>query len=429
MRERSPVAMSRRTTVVLAIALSALMATLFFANCSTHESPKLPGDTRGTPDARLPLPPHSSRDRPRAQTPELPLDSSAPGVAASAAGGEISGEVHDGEGAVVPDATVEAPGVNDARSVARTDTRGRFRLTAVRVGIVTLRCYPGDVGSAERAFVGTSLDVNVGTAPISIEVSRGAHIAGRVTSEVGAGVAAEVEASTDSHSIAVVRSDSSGRYFVGGISADVVSLVAVPLAADDRYGLGIARLTARVSSARELDLVLTTRGTIRGRLVDQRGLPAQNITVVAIPVLESGIPAQSATLRPSDSEGRFLVHGVSEATRYLLTTTDPRQWLEAVVVGGGAVDVSVTVRDGVAFRGRVSHDGTGVAGARVSLREYKSEVPLAETGTVEDGVFVIGGDLTEDGRYTVTARDGSRAASRENLDRALSGQFIELRLE
>jgi len=310
------------------------------------------------------------------------------------AGGVLSGQVLDAADArPIPDATV---GAGAAR--ARTGSDGRFQLTGVPRGAVTL------TASAEgylprSASLELSGSVRRGT---DIHLERSARVKGTVTA--GGRPVAGVEVLVARYQFAARLSDVSllgvtdpEGGFAGEVRPGRLELVARgPGWAEARS----AELDLAPGEERELQLALGAGGALLGFVRDAEG---------------KGLSA--CRLQAFDSvHGRTVADGTSgPGGQYWLPAVPPAVYVVLASCSGGRVEAAgISVHEGaevqvdlvlgaLGLAGRVLDAGGGpVARATVSVRPEGSPAPPTPFATTQpDGTFA--GEGLAPGRYLVTA--------------------------
>lgn len=279
-------------------------------------------------------------------------------------GGTVFGEVVDDTGrplaGVALIARVEHPGqgrhVHPSASetaMATSDDDGRFELTAVPVGPVTIGVSPSGGGGRDEITVGT-IDEGQRVGPLRIEVPRSGEVAGRVlradsAPAAGAQVAAIREMPGGGSSSRSVTADALGRFRLTDLEAGPQTVVAT---------LGFSGRAERevevAAGVHELELVLEPTTAVSGRIVAPDGSP---------------VGRGRATLEREgssvglfvDDVGRFQLVGLDEGTYRLVA--------EVPGFGRGVHPEPVEVRRGQPVDGLVVRlsPGARVAGRVIGL--------------------------------------------------------------
>lgn len=308
-------------------------------------------------------------------------------------GGTVFGEVVDEGGRPVAGASLRArldpqshmrhrpPSVGEV-ATASSDDDGRFELTAVPAGAVTIDVSSRDGGARVEAPGTVGEGERVG--PLRIELQSALEIAGRVLRADGAPaaratVAAVQERPGGGSSSTGTTADVLGRFRLRDLPSGPVTVVAT---------LGVVGRAERemtvTGGVSELELVLEPTTAVSGRVVAADGSPAGR----GHAMLEREGVSQGVFF---DELGRFEIVGLEEGTYRLVA--------EVHGVGRGAHPEPVEVRLGQPVEGLVVRLAEG---ARVVGRV--TGVAATDLGQVELSAFPEGGGSYQRGRVRA---DGS----------------------
>lgn len=272
-------------------------------------------------------------------------------------GATVTGRVVDGFGAAVAGAMVRAEGAEKPRDVffqrgrpvfAQTDEDGEFVLSGVAHGAVRVQARGEEFQPGEPLL----LDLAPGERRdgVRLELQRGGALAGRVSGPDGEPVA-DVQVSTSSGRLGFghgrARSDSEGRYRIGGLRPGAVQVQAD----HPEYVAAVREATIGAGETR-LDLELGRGIEISGRVVDDAGAPVAGAEVSLAGDFRRGYRPPETTAE----DGSFRLRGIEPGTWRLEVTAeglaqaapDTRYELTASLTG---VEVRMTV--GGAIVGRV----------------------------------------------------------------------------
>jgi large repetitive protein len=319
-----------------------------------------------------------------------------------------------------------------ARSAAGED--GRFRLTHLPPGRHALAVVaPG--------FAPQRIEVHVETKPVElgdVQLETGLVIEGRVVdgrrnpvpdAELRASPATLERQVYEEAPERTSRSDSAGRFVIGGLGAGTYELKA------EAYGFGRAVRSVE-AGAKGVSLVLEPAGSVRGLVVDEAQNPLADFRVVAqTSRVEGDMRAwQPPYIKPfSAADGRFLLEGVS-AGSYVVDVDAPEHVPLTVkdvrVQSGSEYDLGrLVLRAGGTVRGTVvDAEGGAVAGAEVTLSAElgaRFSEP-ARTTTGGDGSFTLRGIAP--GQVEIVARHPSYAESRSGVEVDPAGGPAEVRI-
>jgi hypothetical protein len=279
-------------------------------------------------------------------------------------GGTVFGELVDEGGRPVAGAFLTAridpqsqvhhrPPSGGEAATASSDDDGRFELTAVPVGVVTIDVASRDGGARVQAPAGT-VGEGERVGPLRIEVQSALEIAGRVvradgTPAAGASVAAVQERPGGGSSSMGTTADALGRFRLRGLPPGPVTVVAT---------LGVVGRAERemtvTGGVAEIELMLEPTTAVSGRVVAADGSPAGRG--------HAALEREGGTLHVAvDELGRFEIVGLEEGTYRLVA--------EVRGVGRGAHPEPVEVRLGQPVEGLVVRlaEGARVVGRVTGL--------------------------------------------------------------
>jgi hypothetical protein len=236
-----------------------------------------------------------------------------------------------------------------------SDEDGRFELTAVPVGLVTIGAT-SRVETVRQDTPVTMIREGERVGPLRIEVPASAEIAGRVlradgSPAIGAEVAVVREAQRSSFRTSGPPADALGRFRIWGVEPGPVRVVAT-LGVDGRA----EKELIVAGGVQEIELVLAPTTAVAGRVLAADGAPVARGTVRLV--------RDGGDLHlPVDQLGRFEVVGLDEGTYHLVA--------EVSGIGRGAHPEPVEVRRGRPVEGLVVRLGAGarVTGRLVGLAE------------------------------------------------------------
>ncbi len=288
------------------------------------------------------------------------------------------------------------------RVAGRTDARGEARLTGLDPGAYVVRAALG----ARQA------DVEVGpgeTVRVRFAIARGVTLRGQVVGANGLPIpGASVwlsEPWDDARGVLVATADVDGSFVVEGAHRGQSVGAWAP-----GYAASPVVPVQTEAGTREVRLVLAApMGTVRGLVRDARGAPVEGARILLgrpdRPFDRRGV--DGARLRgpapqivETDAEGRFLAeHLEPGATRIEADAQGHGPFLgEVLVVGGGGVDVVVTLPEAAAVAG-------------VCATRSGGPLPGVEV-RVDDGLF-LGARIAasgDDGRYRLDDAAAGRIA-------------------
>ncbi|MEO6951542.1 MAG: carboxypeptidase regulatory-like domain-containing protein [Polyangia bacterium] len=197
------------------------------------------------------------------------------------------------------------------------------------------------------------------------------------------------------------KTDAAGRVVVAGRAGDVVEASAAGFAALAHV------VTGTEARAGEITLSLvessSAEGTVKGRVVDDRGAPVDGAQVVVL----GRQGALSEAVTAADGVFELAITG----TAHVQASRAP--YAPAEVVAEPGADVTLTLRSGCAVRGTVMDRGTraAIASFTVVMQRVTGAGPVPSSPAVYDaeGRFEVRGVLP--GRYAVQVLAAGYAAS------------------
>jgi len=358
------------------------------------------------------------------------------------AGVRLAGEVRGPGGAPVPEAVVriERFAHSDTRSnrwlkatSAETDGEGHFTLSDVRAGDLRVRVEVRGAAEFEQAL-GTLADGDT-RLDLVLELESGGRLSGRVLWPSGSPAArADVHILREREPWireARVRTDAAGAFQATGLG-DGPYLVTARAEHEEEGGLLSARAEGVSSGAESLELVLGPGDRIEGVALDDRGLPLERFTIVAVPIASSSAAPGRRRVRERvrADDGRFAFGGLAEGpwdVRAEARDHADASWARVELPDGGG-ELEFTLARLAAVRG-VVQDPTGapIEGAKVSARFPGGGEALAKSDA--DGVFELD-ELAPGETELVATLDGKRASAPLELalDPAELREGIELGL-
>jgi hypothetical protein len=298
-----------------------------------------------------------------------------------------------GDGAPLPGATLELFQGEEAIAEARSDERGRFRLSyAPRQSALTLRVRA-------RGFV--PLERSLGYKPIggteilgNLRLTRGTELSGRVVDGRGLGIAdAVVQVQPRGSGTDVLRAEArsgpDGRFRLGDAPAGAVSVRA------RAPGFGERTFEARAGpGAPEVELALEPGSTLRLLVRSPRGDPIAGAEV-AIRSTDPQAPARNAR---SDQHGRVVFDSLSAPVWNATVTHPDYQPSSRGPIQASGAEVAIECTPWPAIAGRVLAPGGSSPPSGTLVQALPASAPgdriaLAAGGrpVAPDGSFKIGG--------------------------------------
>lgn len=328
-------------------------------------------------------------------------------------GGTISGRVLGLPESELSSVTVTAFGAGTA-SRTQVDPGGSFTLRGVPDGRVMVSASRMGVGT--RQSMPKTVEVVNGSAPsVDIDFSEGATISGhvmRLGTMVRGGMVSFAPKSGMSGS-AQIGSD--GAYEISGLSPGDYVVNVFASSQEINYQ---TKYTVTGTGTFDIDI----RGaTLHGRVTDaETGAPLTEARVW----IQPSAAVRTAKITVSDSDGRFVIEALPDATVELHVTHDKyAPATRSVVIAGGTVsDVDVQLDSAQEMRIRVvdAVSGASVA-AGVTISEGRTTI--ANGGQSDEGVIHL---WLRPGQYKATV--GARGYVAQTVDLAVPGPEMRVAL-
>ncbi len=280
----------------------------------------------------------------------------------------------------LPDAQLSGVGVSargrDYFAATRTAAGGRFELTGVPEGVVSLQANAGDFASGSRSASAT-ITVGPGQAEASAEIvfETGFRVDGRVSRAGRPVPEAIVLAFPDGSGgrSATGRTDEGGGYLLEGLDEGRYTISAQP------QGGGSMRRTVELSGDTTVDLEAPP-GRLTGTVVEaDSGRPLGDVTIRAD---DEGGPASVWQMATTDSAGRFAVEDL-ETGRYRVSFEKPAYQVETrqlTVSEESELRIEMRRGEGIAIE---AHDGVFATPLRgLLVRVVDASGGAAFTGSV-----------------------------------------------
>lgn len=307
--------------------------------------------------------------------------------------------------------TVSANGPREFWATVRTGPDGRFELSGVPAGQISVRASAGDFASGTTRSANASVTVAEGQTEAEVEIvfEGDGALSGRVTrggkpvadARIVAGAARTGRSASG-------RTDETGAYRIEGLTPGEYE---VRVSADAYGRAGNVSRTVKVDGEARLDVELPI-ASLFGLVVDaSTKQPLGEVRVAAS--LETGSESRSGAAQ-SDSNGRFFVEELEEAT-YALTFRrrgyqDARSSARASERGGDAGTIEMTRGDGLEVRVRDGIYGIPLGSALVRVKDGRGDVGDPTWLTLDgDGKGEIA--FLRPGTYTIVV-GGTRYAPR-----------------
>jgi len=274
-------------------------------------------------------------------------------------GGAISGRVLDSLGSPLADTPVALRQSNAALSLLTTDDRGMFRFHTLRAGIYelvwstnekqTVTVVPGRTVDVELVSASTANVDSPATSTFpadpreDLQPLQARTVRGRITSAETGSPLSHVTVRLNGEASQRTETSESGRFVFRDVPDGRYSIVATAI---PRYvGLSYGQKTPQdpslpvvVAAGRQTpdaDIELPETKVLAGRIVDEYGDPAPNVTVV---LAQNGVAAGKTRLMPlsggtvTDDLGEFRLGNVSPGTFFLMALSGP--FASGNVLGG-----------------------------------------------------------------------------------------------
>ncbi|HQN06023.1 MAG TPA: carboxypeptidase-like regulatory domain-containing protein [Thermoanaerobaculia bacterium] len=337
--------------------------------------------------------------------------------------GSVSGLPETLRGAV----NVSANGPRDYWATVRTGPDGRFELSGVPAGQVSVRASAGDLASGTMRSANASVSIAEGQTEAEVEIvfEGDGALSGRVT-RGGKPVADAriVAGAARTGRSASARTDETGAYRIEGITPGEYEVWVQA----DAYGrAGNVSRTVSIDGEARLDVELPV-ASLFGIVVDaSTKQPLAEVRVAAS--LEGGAEGRPGAAT-SDSNGRFFVEELEEAS-YTLSLRrsgyqDAKSSARASEGGGDAGTIEMTRGDGLEVRVRDGIYGIPLRSALVRVKDGRGDVGASTWLTLDgDGKGEIA--FLRPGTYTIVVA-GSHYAPRTFENVGVPGPALQVTL-
>lgn len=337
--------------------------------------------------------------------------------------GSVSGLPETLRGAV----NVSANGPRDFWATVRTGPDGRFELSGVPTGQISVRASAGDFASGMMRSANASVSIAEGQTEAEVEIvfEGDGALSGRVTrggkpvadARIVAGAARTGRSASG-------RTDETGAYRIEGITPGEYEVWVQA----DAYGrAGNVSRTVSIDGEARLDVELPV-ASLFGIVVDaSTKQPLAEVRVAAS--LEGGAEGRPGAAT-SDSNGRFFVEELEEAS-YTLSLRrsgyqDAKSSARAAEEGGDAGTIEMTRGDGLEVRVRDGIYGIPLRSALVRVKDGRGDVGSPTWLTLDgDGKGEIA--FLRPGTYTIVVA-GSHYAPRTFENVGVPGPALQVTL-
>ncbi|MBP7674953.1 MAG: carboxypeptidase regulatory-like domain-containing protein [Thermoanaerobaculia bacterium] len=337
--------------------------------------------------------------------------------------GSVSGLPETLRGAV----NVSANGPRDYWATVRTGPDGRFELSGVPAGQISVRAGAGDLASGTMRSANASVSIAEGQTEAEVEIvfEGDGALSGRVTrggkpvadARIVAGAARTGRSASG-------RTDETGAYRIEGITPGEYEVWVQA----DAYGrAGTVSRTVSIDGEARLDVELPV-ASLFGIVVDaSTKQPLAGVRVAAS--LEGGAEGRPGAAT-SDSNGRFFVEELEEAS-YTLSLRrsgyqDAKSSARAAEGGGDAGTIEMTRGDGLEVRVRDGIYGIPLRSALVRVKDGRGDVGSPTWLTLDgDGKGEIA--FLRPGTYTIVVA-GSHYAPRTFENVGVPGPALQVTL-
>ena len=320
-------------------------------------------------------------------------------------GVRLAGKVTSANGTPVSDARVRFVSTGPVPPMpgqegATTDANGDYSFDALEPGERTVEASHRTLGTTRR-----SVTLKDAETRLDLQLDAGMPVTGMVVDEGGSPVGdAQVSAfGAGSSRGGSARSSADGSFEMDGLAAGRYRFTAT------KSGYAQARQEdVDISSGAPVRLTMGSGGTIYGRVtgVEQRDLAQTSVRATA-----SGTYLSAAV----DPSGNYRIEGVPAGTFQVSASVNtaafgggrstPAQTVTVEAARSQQVDLEF--RDDIVVDGRVTRNGTPLAGAIVSFVPKTAAAQTAARGTTDaDGIYEITGLM--EGEYDVAAIDTDR---------------------
>jgi protocatechuate 3,4-dioxygenase beta subunit len=324
---------------------------------------------------------------------ELQLD---PGV-------KLTGRVTSATGTPLSDVQVRVVAsptggfsMSGSEKATSTDSNGDYTIEGLEAGDESISFSHAKYSSTRK-----SVNLKGRETRLDVQLASGGRVTGTVVTESGAPVAdAQVEAAGNTMQRA--RTNANGAFEFESVTPGRYEFRA------SKTGLAEGVLEdVDVSVGTPIQIVMKTGGSIYGRVT---GLTAQELEQTRV----------SASSGPSSAEamvsanGTYRIEGVAGGTVRVqawsgvgMSGTSKRSASQTVELApGGSQQLDITFRNDVVVRGRVTRNGTPLAGGTVNFFTRGGSRGSGSAPTDNDGQYSVTG--LEEGDYTVMVNDAQR---------------------
>ncbi len=326
-----------------------------------------------------------------------------------APGGEtLTGIVTDLTGGVIAGARIDAARLDLKMKVGRpvavafSDGTGRYTLAVGSGEVLVAASHP------EYAPQTRYVDLGAGGATANFALVPGGVIEGVVrdlqTKQPVAGAAVRARHDSSALELAegterVVKADGAGTFRIAGLRPGAYELFAHEGARSSRAPVGVGVGVAEQHT--DIVVLIGATATIRGKVVDDTGAPASNVTVRAV---GGGRRDDDGNKTLSDAAGAFVLEGLGP-TRWALRGTSARYLADGQAIvtlaNSDVNDIVVHVRRGLEVKGHV--EPREACEVEIANAEASSIFPRRDsTTTTQDGEFRFG--PLESGKAALVAR-------------------------
>ena len=304
-----------------------------------------------------------------------------------------------------PTASTRGATVNDP--FALTDPDGEYALESVDEGPTTLAFSRSGLATVRK-----TVTLSGPSAKVDAQLGAGAQILGMVVLDSGAPVAnAEVRARSAAEATErATLTDDSGTFAMAGVAAGHYEVTAV------KGGLGSAALRdVEIPAPSPLRIRMSGGGVIEGRLTGLTPAELHSATVQAWSTDGGNASA------PADESGHYRMDGAPAGTVRVNASVRPpagsarsAAMKSVQLQPGTTVTVDFDFAPDIVVSGRVTRNGTPLAGVVVAFAPTSVAQRAARTVTDENGRYQITG--IDNGGYTVTVLDVERGSYSTRFD-------------
>lgn len=301
-------------------------------------------------------------------------------------GGTIKGRVIDTNGNPVKNANISTSN-SPTNTYSYSVITGTYALSGLADGVYILDCTP----SSESNFVRTSSNniviINAGTQTVDFVLSPGGIITGKVTDTNGNPTIYQTTINVYGPMYKYAYTTVTGTYTIRGLSDGNYRIYCNPPSNLDFIGQNKSNIVVSSKQITTVDFVLSSGGSITGKVTDIYNKPVRNVYVYA----NSNSIGKSVY---TDSAGNFVIHGLIEGI-YTISCDPPvdseciQQTQSNVSVSSGIITaLNIKLPTGGTIMGKITDiNGNPINNAYVSLGGgiYKS------ANVAADGIYKIQG--------------------------------------